>query len=169
MICWEARSSKNSKLDARLGSASKKWSTSLYMEDIKADIVQVVNVEWTKQNLVPLRNEVTSFRWPYPHSNAPMYLRDVPKKWKHFLKQAKTSPFICLELYIDYDAWKQDRDLIESMGSVPDTPSSSVSTRKRSRAESSRDLGGEKQKQSRSSSNPAGGDSGAATKRFIVS
>lgn len=29
--------------------------------DIKADLVQVVNVEWTKQNLVALRNFVATF------------------------------------------------------------------------------------------------------------
>jgi hypothetical protein len=37
-------------------------------------------------------------------SNAPIYLHDVPKKWKHFSKTAKNSAFICLELYIHYDA-----------------------------------------------------------------
>ncbi|KAJ7021266.1 hypothetical protein C8F04DRAFT_1241479 [Mycena alexandri] len=171
MICWEARSSKNSKLDARLGSASKKWATTLYMEDIKADIVQVINVEWTKQNLVALRNDVISFRWLVDrllepgtstmtlgefyayHStptNAPIYLHEVPKKWKHFLKHAKSSPFICLELYIDYEAWKLHKESIENMGSLM---SSSVSerSRKRGRADSSRDLGAEKQKLPRSS------------------
>ncbi|KAJ7895786.1 kinase-like domain-containing protein [Mycena leptocephala] len=148
MVCWEVRSSKNSKIDARLGSASKKWSTSLYMEDIKADIVQVVNVEWTKQNLVALRNDATSFRWPVDR-----LLEPVPKKWKHFLKHAKTSPFICLELYIDYDAWKQAKESVENMNSVSDMTSSAVTqvTRKRSRTDSSKDLTSDKQKQTRSS------------------
>ncbi|KAJ7928313.1 kinase-like domain-containing protein [Mycena leptocephala] len=174
MVCWEVRSSKNSKIDARLGSASKKWSTSLYMEDIKADVVQVVNVEWTKQNLVALRNDATSFRWPVDRllepgtstmtlgefytyystpTNAPIYLHEVPKKWKHFLKHAKTSPFICLELYIDYDAWKQAKESVENMNSVSDMTSSAVAqvTRKRSRTDSSKDLTSDKQKQIRSS------------------
>ncbi|KAJ7905017.1 kinase-like domain-containing protein [Mycena leptocephala] len=144
MVCWEVRSSKNSKIDARLGSASKKWSTSLYMEDIKADVVQVVNVEWTKQNVVALRNTPT---------NAPIYLHEVPKKWKHFLKHAKTSPFICLELYIDYDAWKQAKESVENMNSVSDMTSSAVAqvTRKRSRTDLSKDLTSDKQKQIRSS------------------
>ncbi|KAJ7826518.1 hypothetical protein B0H13DRAFT_1918124 [Mycena leptocephala] len=48
------RSSKNSKLDARLGSTSKKWSANLFLNDIKSDIVQAVNIEWTQQTLVPL-------------------------------------------------------------------------------------------------------------------
>ncbi|KAJ7842432.1 kinase-like domain-containing protein [Mycena leptocephala] len=144
MVCWEVRSSKNSKIDARLGSASKKWSASLYMEDIKADVVQVVNVEWTKQNLVALRNDATSFRWPVDR-----LLEPVPKKWKHFLKHAKTSPFICLELYIDYDAWKQAKESVENMNSVSDMTSSAVTqvTRKRSRTDSSKDLTSDKQKQ----------------------
>jgi hypothetical protein len=34
-------------------------------------------------------------------SNAPMYLQNVPTIWKHYQKQAKNSPFICLEMYID--------------------------------------------------------------------
>jgi hypothetical protein len=67
----QVRSSKNSKLDARLGSASKKWSANLFLNgklnrdhcssgvsdicvDIKSDIVQAVNIEWTQQTLVPL-------------------------------------------------------------------------------------------------------------------
>ncbi|KAJ7885239.1 kinase-like domain-containing protein [Mycena leptocephala] len=143
MVCWEVRSSKNSKIDARLGSASKKWSTNLYMEDIKADVVQVVNVECTKQNLVALRNAPT---------NAPIYLHEVPKKWKH-LKHAKTSPFICLELYIDYDVWKQAKESVENMNSVSDMTSSAVTQviRKRSRTDSSKDLTSDKQKQIRSS------------------
>ncbi|KAJ7902399.1 kinase-like domain-containing protein [Mycena leptocephala] len=120
MVRWETRSSKNSKIDAHLSSASKKWSTNIYME----------------VTLHPFGGCTPT--------NAPIYLHEVPKKWKHFLKHAKTSPFICLELYIDYDAWKLDRESIENMSSVSDMM----------------DLGAEKQKELRSSN--AAGDSGCA-------
>ncbi|KAJ7926924.1 kinase-like domain-containing protein, partial [Mycena leptocephala] len=157
MICWEVRSSKNSKLDARLGSASKKWSANLFLNDIKSDVVQAVNIEWTQQTLVPLEDDETSFRWSdnrlldrntstmtlgdfYTYhstpSNAPMYLHDVPKKWKHFLKTAKNSPFICLELYIHYDALYSSK-----MGEV--------TGHKRGRTESSKNVAAPKNKQIR--------------------
>ncbi|KAJ7327592.1 kinase-like domain-containing protein [Mycena albidolilacea] len=159
MLCWEVRSSKNSKLDARLGSASKKWSANLFLNDIKSDIVQAVNIEWTKQTLVPLEDDETSFRWSdnrlldrntstmtlgdfYTYhstpSNAPIYLHDVPKKWKHFLKTAKNSPFICLELYIHYDALYSSK-------------TDQATGHKRGRTESSKNIAAPKNKQIRPS------------------
>ncbi|KAJ6566837.1 kinase-like domain-containing protein [Mycena capillaripes] len=173
MVCWEVRSSKNSKLDARLGSASKKWSANLFLNDIKSDIVQAVNIEWTQQTLVPLEDDETSFRWSdnrlldrntstmtlgdfYTYhstpSNAPIYLHDsVPKKWKHFLKTAKNSPFICLELYIHYDA-------------IYSSKTNEVAGHKRGRTESSKNLTAPKNKQIR----PSAG-SGVLSSEFSLS
>ncbi|KAJ7708009.1 hypothetical protein B0H14DRAFT_3172661 [Mycena olivaceomarginata] len=146
MICWEVRSSKNSKLDARLGSASKKWSANLFLNDIKSDIVKAINIEWTQQTLVPLEDTP---------SNAPIYLHDVPKKWKHFLKTAKNSPFICLELYVHYDAWLLRKEAIENQEMLPSTSQNysskidDVTGRKRGRTESSKNVAAPKNKQIR--------------------
>ncbi|KAJ7938507.1 kinase-like domain-containing protein [Mycena leptocephala] len=182
MICWEVRSSKNSKIDPRLGSASKKWSTNLFLNDIKSDVMQAVNIEWNKQTLVPLEDAETSFRWSdnrildrntstmtlgdfYTYhstpSNAPLYLHNVPKKWKHFLKTAKNSPFICLELYIHYDAWQQRKEAIENQEIAPSASriyssrTDEVTGQKIGRTESSRNATTQKNKQTRQSGSGA--------------
>ncbi|KAJ7815167.1 hypothetical protein B0H14DRAFT_2603657 [Mycena olivaceomarginata] len=135
------RSSKNSKLDARLGSASKKWSANLFLNDIKSDIVKAVNIEWTQQTLVPLEDTP---------SNAPIYLHNVPKKWKHLLKTAKNSPFICLELY-----WLLRKEAIENQEMLPSTSrnysskTDDITGRKRGRTESSKNVAAPKNKQIR--------------------
>ncbi|KAJ7092527.1 kinase-like domain-containing protein [Mycena crocata] len=173
MVCWEVRSNKNSKLDATLGSSSKKWSTTKYLSDIKADTTQVINVEWTQRNLIPLDDTETAFRWCFDRllepntatmtlgdfytyhstpSNSPIYLQEVPKKWKHYLKSAKTQPFICLELYIKHDAWTARKDAIENNGTIADDITSAineVATRKRRRTESE-SSGGQPPKQKQS-------------------
>ncbi|KAJ6598517.1 hypothetical protein B0H10DRAFT_1959433 [Mycena sp. CBHHK59/15] len=111
MICWQVRLSKNSKIDATLGSLSKKWATSLYMTDIKSDLLKTINIEWMKNNVVPLEDEDLSFLWAGDHllkrdtstmtlgefytyysspTNAPIYLQNyIPTIWKHVLQQAK--------------------------------------------------------------------------------
>ncbi|KAJ7092241.1 kinase-like domain-containing protein [Mycena epipterygia] len=65
MVCWQVRraKAKTSYIDANLGSSSKKWSNSLFLNDIKADIVQTINIEWTKKTPIPLDDEAVSFRW----------------------------------------------------------------------------------------------------------
>ncbi|KAJ7099232.1 kinase-like domain-containing protein, partial [Mycena belliarum] len=109
-----------------LGSSSKKWAVSMYMQDIKSAIVSSINVEWLRNSSVPIDDDEVSIRWfnnrvldPdtatmtlgefYSYystpSNAPMYLQNVPTMWKHYLKQAKANPFICLEMYLDQGAF----------------------------------------------------------------
>ncbi|KAJ7921281.1 kinase-like domain-containing protein [Mycena leptocephala] len=145
MVCWEVRSSKNSKIDARLGSASKKMvNQPLYGSDATSFRWPVDRLLEPGTSTMTLGEFYTYYSTP---TNAPIYLHEVPKKWKHFLKHAKTSPFICLELYIDYDAWKQAKESVENMNSVSDMTSSAVVTRKRSRTDSSKDLTSDKQKQ----------------------
>ncbi|KAJ7087588.1 kinase-like domain-containing protein [Mycena belliarum] len=96
------RTSKARQINSDLGSSSKKWAVSMYMQvsninrsDIKSAIVSSINVEWLRNSSVPIDDTP---------SNAPMYLQNVPTMWKHYLKQAKANPFICLEMYLDQGA-----------------------------------------------------------------
>ncbi|KAJ7829854.1 hypothetical protein B0H14DRAFT_2593722 [Mycena olivaceomarginata] len=113
---------------------------------IKSDIVKAVNIEWTQQTLVPLEDTP---------SNAPIYLHNVPKKWKHLLKTAKNSPFICLELYVHYDVWLLRKEAIENQEMLPSTSrnysskTDDITGRKRGRTESSKNVAAPKNKQIR--------------------
>ncbi|KAJ7668106.1 hypothetical protein B0H17DRAFT_1142573 [Mycena rosella] len=84
---------KRSYIGANLGSASKRWLNSLFLNDIKADLAQTVNIEWTKATPTPLKDTP---------SNSPIHLQNVPQMFKHFLRTAKTQPFICLEFYLGH-------------------------------------------------------------------
>ncbi|KAJ7170405.1 kinase-like domain-containing protein, partial [Mycena crocata] len=124
MVCWQVCKGKLTWLDGNLGNSSKLWANSVYLNDIKSDVVKTVNIEWTKNTPIPLIDEDTSFRWAgarlleldtsglslgefYVYYSAPskslIYLANVPTMFKHFAKSAKTQPFICLELYINMD------------------------------------------------------------------
>ncbi|KAJ7432096.1 kinase-like domain-containing protein, partial [Mycena latifolia] len=162
MVCWQG---KTSYIDSNLGSASKLWSNSLFLNDIKSDILKSVNIEWTKTILKPLEDEQATFRWSggrilerntssltlgefYIYhstpSNAPIYLNNVPALFKHYQKSAKTQPFICLELYINMNAV----NIIQTLRSATTTSSG----RKRGRTESNAaSSSGNKTKQLRSS------------------
>ncbi|KAJ7491594.1 kinase-like domain-containing protein [Mycena galericulata] len=84
-------------------------------------------------------------------TNASIYLVNVPTMFKHFLKTARTQPFICLEMYLGLISENiQDRenfpsDTVENSGNSRRSRSASVSngsgnvdTGKRGRTESTR-------------------------------
>ncbi|KAJ7453494.1 kinase-like domain-containing protein [Mycena latifolia] len=161
MVCWQVRigKGKTSYIDSNLGSASKLWSNSLFLNDIKSDILKSVNIEWTKTILKPLEDTP---------SNAPIYLNNVPALFKHYQKSAKTQPFICLELYINMNALEVQEDPADienrpeefesHLDDVEDSPrtlrsaTTTSSGRKRGRTESNAaSSSGNKTKQLRSS------------------
>jgi len=96
-VAWQVRrSNPASKVDPRLGSAIKKWAMSVYLPDVKSDIIKMLNIEWVKNHTVPLSPNEVSFCFAgnkiledgtssltlgdfYSHysspSNAPLYLR----------------------------------------------------------------------------------------------
>ncbi|KAJ7431817.1 kinase-like domain-containing protein, partial [Mycena galericulata] len=144
LVCWQA---KTTYIDSNLGSSSKKWANSLFLNDIKSDLLKSINIEWTKTTPIPLSDEDASFRWCHGrllerdtssmtlgdfyayHStptNAPIYLMNVPTMFKHFLKTARTQPFICLEMYLGL------------ISEVISNGSGNMDTRKRGRTESTR-------------------------------
>ncbi|KJA20506.1 hypothetical protein HYPSUDRAFT_1090968 [Hypholoma sublateritium FD-334 SS-4] len=120
-IAWQVRNSKTpNKIDADLGGHAKRWAASVFMTDIKADIVTTMNTHWTAKH-APLQPEHVSFRWAgnklldhdtatlrlgdfYTHYNTPskvpLYLSDVPLAFKH-LRKTKL-PVLCFDMYIDY-------------------------------------------------------------------
>ncbi|KAJ7874313.1 hypothetical protein B0H14DRAFT_3131042 [Mycena olivaceomarginata] len=121
-------------INSDLGSSSKKWAISMYMTDIKSAIVASINIEWLRNNTIPIDDDEVSIRWFnnrvldadtatmtlgdfYAYystpSNAPMYLQNVPPMWRHFLKQ-KSSPFICLEIYLDLGSMQKRLDNLEN-------------------------------------------------------
>ncbi|KAJ6587419.1 kinase-like domain-containing protein [Mycena vulgaris] len=181
MVCWQVRC-RTSYIDSDLGSAFKLWANSLFLNDIKSDILQSINIEWTRSTPIPLSDQDTSFRWCggrllerntstltlgefYLHhstpSNAPIYLHNVPTMFKHYLKTAKTQPFICLEMYIDPKAWAaHSEDIVNRENHSEDLDdyfpalrsTTTCGNRKRTRTEStaSTSSAGNKAKQPRS-------------------
>ncbi|KAJ7182928.1 hypothetical protein C8R43DRAFT_1116540 [Mycena crocata] len=165
MVCWQVRKGKGKStwLDGNLGNSSKLWANSVYLNDIRSDVVKTVNIEWTKNTPIPLIDEDTSFRWAgarlleldtsglslgefYVYYSAPskslIYLANVPTMFKHFAKSAKTQPFICLELYINMDnlerrlAGNENYDSDSDSGILRSLANTSKVARKRARTES---------------------------------
>ncbi|KAJ7844255.1 hypothetical protein B0H14DRAFT_2585316 [Mycena olivaceomarginata] len=50
-------------INSDLGSSSKKWAISMYMTDIKSSIVTSINVEWLRNNTIPIDDDEVSIRW----------------------------------------------------------------------------------------------------------
>ncbi|KAJ7809725.1 hypothetical protein B0H14DRAFT_2607879 [Mycena olivaceomarginata] len=104
-------------INSDLGSSSKKWAISMYMTDIKSAIVASINIEWLRNNTIPIDESTMTLGDFYAYystpSNAPMYLQNVPSMWRHFLKQ-KSSPFICLEMDLDLGSMQKRLDNLEN-------------------------------------------------------
>ncbi|KAJ7156232.1 kinase-like domain-containing protein [Mycena filopes] len=177
MVCWQVRTTKTPRqINSDLGSSSKKWAVSMYMTDIKSAIVSAINVEWLRNNQIAIEDDEVSIRWFnnrvldantstmtlgdfYAYystpSNAPMYLQNVPPMWKHYLKQ-KSSPFICLEMYLDFTTMQKRIDNLENNTSDSEfdcdrmlrsaaTSAAQKNARKRSRTESTASTSSSKQ------------------------
>ncbi|KAK7029308.1 kinase-like domain-containing protein [Favolaschia claudopus] len=142
-ICWQVRLSSQPKaIAASLGYHAKGWAVSLFMPDIKAEIVKVINTEWCSLKGTPLLPEEVSFRWHgnrildpgthtlvlsefYAHysspTNASEYLHNVPAQWKNFEKTRATKRFICLEIYVMLQMYEQRVEQSVSQASVAGT------------------------------------------------
>ncbi|KAJ7875110.1 kinase-like domain-containing protein, partial [Mycena olivaceomarginata] len=138
-ICWQVRLSSAPKtIAASLGYHAKGWAVSLFMPDIKADIVKVINTEWCTSRL-PLSADEVSFRWhgnrildpgthtmvlsdfyaPYSTpSNAPVYLQHVPPQWKNFERTRATKRFF------EDRVGRSENSLVSSTGKRARTQSS---------------------------------------------
>lgn len=127
IVGWQARSNHNGKIDGDLGGQVKKYAMSRFMPDIKAEIVETINIEWVKSRKHPLLPEEVSFRWSgnrtldphtaaltaqefYNHyntpseSNAALKVDQIPTFFKSNVKKQK-GPMIFFDMYIDWKAW----------------------------------------------------------------
>ncbi|KAJ7512434.1 kinase-like domain-containing protein [Mycena galericulata] len=122
LVCWAVRESKAPKsLNLDLGSSSKKWAVSVALPDIRAHLVEVVNLEWARSCTRPLLTAEVTIRWTgslllepntsnmllgqfYAYYSVPsrssIYLATIPLMWKSACKATK-GPAIWIELYID--------------------------------------------------------------------
>ncbi|KAJ6543777.1 kinase-like domain-containing protein [Mycena vulgaris] len=153
-ICWQVRLSTQPKaIAAGLGYHAKGWAASLFLPDIKAEIVKVINTEWSSSGgRLPLLSTEVLFRWHgnrildlgtqtmvlsdfYAYygtpTNAPVYLQNVPTQWKTFERSRGTKPFVCLELFVKIDLYEERVASAQSLTSVRSTGS------KRTRTQSS--------------------------------
>ncbi|KAJ7081540.1 hypothetical protein C8R43DRAFT_965584 [Mycena crocata] len=125
-VGWAVRESKAPKsTNPDLGTSAKRWAVSVPLPDIKAHLVDTVNLEWGRSNSVPLLPEEATFRWHgnrvlelntanmvlgqfYSYystpSHSPIYLTSIPTSWKSMAK-ANKGPTIWLELYTDSKAF----------------------------------------------------------------
>ena len=71
-------SSQGGKVDADLGKSSKPWAVSVSMTDIKAEITEHINVDWTRRRSAPLLpyvdNSLYKLSAPYAFVTARTYL-----------------------------------------------------------------------------------------------
>ncbi|KAJ7752502.1 hypothetical protein DFH07DRAFT_1031771 [Mycena maculata] len=119
LVCWAVRESKAPKsLNLDLGSSSKKWAVSVALPDIRAHLVEVVNLEWARSCTTPLltygggyntvllepntSNMLLGQFYAYYSvpSRSSIYLATIPLMWKSACKATK-GPAIWIELYID--------------------------------------------------------------------
>ncbi|KAJ7456336.1 hypothetical protein B0H11DRAFT_1925661 [Mycena galericulata] len=128
-------------LNLNLGSSSKKWAVSVALPDIRAHLVEVVNLEWARSCTTPLLTAEVTIRWTgslllepntsnmllgqfYAYYSVPsrssIYLATIPLMWKSACKTTK-GPVIWIELYIDSLAVNKHIDALSQ------TPTSSSS------------------------------------------
>ncbi|KAF4574709.1 hypothetical protein EYR36_006059 [Pleurotus pulmonarius] len=112
------------KINNDLGNGARKVANSRAIIDVKAELLETMNVEWIRSNSAHLLNEEVHLCFPgnrlllpntltlnvgefYLHysssSNAAIYIDVVPKIFQGLPKTK--IPLICLELYIDYEAY----------------------------------------------------------------
>ncbi|KAJ7443203.1 kinase-like domain-containing protein [Mycena galericulata] len=143
LVCWAVRESKAPKsLNLDLGSSSKKWAVSAALPDIRAHLVEVVNLEWARSCTTPLLTAEVTIRWTgslllepntsnmllgqfYAYYSVPsrssIYLATIPLMWKSACKATK-GPAIWIELYIDSLAVNKRIDALSQ------TPTSSMNS-----------------------------------------
>ncbi|KAJ7482209.1 kinase-like domain-containing protein [Mycena galericulata] len=143
LVCWAVRESKAPKsLNLDLGSSSKKWAVSVALPDIRAHLVEVVNLEWARSCTTPLLTAEVTIRWTgslllepntsnmllgqfYAYYSVPsrssIYFTTIPLMWKSACKATKGLA-IWIELYIDSLAVNKRIDALSQ------TPTSSMNS-----------------------------------------
>ncbi|KDR78004.1 hypothetical protein GALMADRAFT_138162 [Galerina marginata CBS 339.88] len=135
-IGWQARSNFNGKIDGDLGGQFKKYAMSRFMPDIKAEIVETINIEWVKSGKKKLLPDDVSFRWSgnrtldpntatltaldfHNHyntpseSNAALKIDQIPTFFKSVVKKQK-GPMVFFDMYIDWKAWNSRVNPVEA-------------------------------------------------------
>ncbi|KAK7058136.1 kinase-like domain-containing protein [Favolaschia claudopus] len=169
MVAWQVRESKAKAVNTDLGSSAKKWAVSTPMPDVKASLVESLNVEWCRSHSAPLLAEEVTFRWHgsllldpntanmtvrdfYAYYSAPsrasIFMSSVPTMWKGMAKTNRAA--IYLELYIDVSAFH-----LRSSGE--DDSSSALVSSRRKRALSSTSEGANRDYEATKRRNPSMG------------
>ncbi|KAJ7577391.1 kinase-like domain-containing protein [Mycena floridula] len=126
-VAWQVRLSSHPKvIDARFASSITKWSSSIYMKDIKADIVDTLCVQWTRMYGLPLLPDEVEYRFSPNRGLKPNTLGFTLGEFWTFYSQPSTvdlisniptvfkpiggtkgrprkDPIICFDMYVEFE------------------------------------------------------------------